>query len=102
MLGRRNGIDKVVLHLAADLILPGPAFSGSICVGLCLRLLKRPGSCKAYLLALSLLTRFALKEQPANPCLLALHASQEGGNEGQGSYAPDHRLGPSLSFVPAW
>ena len=78
MLGCRNGVDKVVLRLAADLILPRPAFSGSICVGLSLRLLKRPGSCKAYLFALSILTRFALKEQPANPCLLALHPSQEG------------------------
>ena len=78
MLGCRNGVDKVVLRLAADLILPRLAFSGSICVGLSLRLLKRPGLCKAYLFALSILTRFSLKEQPANPCLLALHRSQEG------------------------
>ena len=66
------------LFFAADLILPRPAFSGSICVGLCARLLKRPGSRKAYLFALSIMTRFALKEQPANPCLLALHPRQEG------------------------
>ena len=40
MLGCRNGVDKVVLRLAADLILPRPAFSGSICVELSVRLLK--------------------------------------------------------------
>ena len=69
MLGCRHGVDKVVFQIAADLILPRPAFSGSICVGLCVWLLKRPGSCKAYLFALSILMRFALNEQPANPCL---------------------------------
>ena len=73
MLGCRNGVDKVVLCLEADLILPRPAFWGSICVALCVRLLKRPDSCRAHLFA-----RFASKEQPANPCLLALHASQRG------------------------
>ena len=73
-------------------------------MGLCARLLKRPGSCKAYLFALSVLTRFALKGAASEPLLACAPSKRIGASEVQGSYAPDYcdSLGPSVSNVPAW
>ena len=94
MLGCRNGVDKVFLHLAAPLQVH---LRGTLRAAL-----EKAWFVQSLPVCIVRSHEVSLKGAASEPLLACAPSKRIGASEVQGSYAPDYCLGPSVSNLGAW